>query len=174
MNPAHCRGYVQIDKHILPLDKSILLRPKVRTDSVIGSNLGERPRAAGPKPAGVDLPALEVAVGIVERSSIRLGGQCPQDRVVHDPLHAISVTGLSRDSQQIPRQLEVGISAAGSFKAVMALCEAREQVVTAGRLQRLVGAPASGRVTLLGQQIKAVACCLKVFPAAQGEVCLRC
>ena len=97
---------------------------------------------------GINFASLEVAVGVIERSAVGLQRLRSENGVVHHALHAVAVARLARYTQQLARQLEMRVGAAGSFKTAVRVGQAGVDVITIGRPKQLVRSPAAGREAL--------------------------
>src|SRR5690348_16842022 len=141
---------------------------EVRQDVVIRGDLRDGSGAAGPAITEVNTLRGEVVIGIVEGMAVRFEPLCAQNRVVEDALHAVAVASVARDTQQVARELEVRVAAAGSFKAGMRFAEAVEQLARAWFHETLVRSPSAGGKALRGDHSKAIFRRVQVLLAAGG------
>ncbi len=132
--PCHARRHVEIDVDAVAI-------VEVRTDAVVGGDLRKRARAAVPLVGVIDLRAVVVVVGVVEAVAVFLDRLGAEDAVVENALHAVAVAAVAGDADQIARDFEVGIGAAGSFEAGMGLGQALADFAAAGLAEILVRAP---------------------------------
>src|ERR1700731_5435352 len=104
----------------------------------------------------VDLPRLEVVVGVIKSSPIGLQRLRTQNCVVHYAFHAVPISRVARTPQQITGQLEVGVRATRRFKAAMALAQAGGHFFTVWAAEGLIRAPAAAGKTLLRQHANGI------------------
>src|SRR5271166_1863932 len=98
----------------------------------------------------VDLAAGEVVVGVIEGVAVRLKALCAEDGVVEDALHAVSIAAVGGDAQQVARELEVGVAAAGRLEAAVRVGEALVHFAAAGSGEAFVRPPSAGGKALRG------------------------
>src|SRR5262249_41235280 len=132
-----------------------------------------RSRAAWPFVAIVDLNGLAVVIGIVESRSVREYRCCSGNCVVEHTLHAVAVTRVTRNSQQVTCDLEMAISSARCLKARMRGSQALVQQSVARDNDRLVWAPSASRVALLVDKPHAVTGRPQILFIAQYQIRLH-
>jgi hypothetical protein len=148
--PSQCGRDIQIHPYALRI-------AEVSVDAIVGCDLRQRARTASPVlRVPVDFMPLEIVIGIIKSSSVGHERLCSQHRVVHDPLHTVSVAGVAGHAQQVARQLEMRVRATGSFKTAMAFGQAGVHVWTVRSAQRLIGPPAPSGKALLREHRKSI------------------
>ncbi len=88
-------------------------------------------------------------VGVVEGRSVGLNGFRTEHSVVHHPFHAVAIAGIAGDPQQILRNFEVSIGAAGCFKAGANAVETLAELPAARHNEMFARARSASGVALL-------------------------
>src|ERR1700728_2256058 len=109
-------------------------------------------------------------IRIIECIAIGLDRFGAQRAVVEHAFHAVAIARVAGDAQQIARQFEMRVGAAGRLEALVFSDEAGAERAAARGHEVLVGPPAAGGETLRIEKIEALARRIEVGSLTQREV----
>ena len=101
-------------------------------------------------------------IGVVEGVSVRLDRCRAEHRVVKHALHAVAVAGVAGYAQQVARELEVRIGAAGRLKALVLIGKALPKRAAVGNHKVLVRTPPARGEALCSDHLEAVLRCRQI------------
>src|SRR5579883_1926467 len=77
----------------------------------------------------VHLLSIEIVIRVIECMPILLKRLSSKYRVINDLLHTVTVFGVTGNSQQITRQLQMSICSARCFEILVRVAETQEEII---------------------------------------------
>ena len=114
-----------------------------------------------------------VVVGIVEGCAVGQDGPRAGNRVVEDAFHTVAVARIAGDAQQVARDLEMSVNAAGSFETGVRQAETLPESIASGLDERFVRAPSAGDVALFLDHAEAVGRGAQILFVAEHQISLH-
>src|SRR3546814_1256175 len=111
---------------------------QIRADRIIVDDLWQRARTTRPFRAVIDLLAgVEFVVRIIEGAAVGEHRHRAEHGVVEHALHAVAVTRIPGDAQQIAGQLEMRVRAAHRLEARLEVARSEEHTSELQSLMRI-------------------------------------
>src|SRR5215475_11421026 len=150
-----------------------MLVAEIRADAIVRGDLWVGAGAARPAVLRIDLVAVEITIRVIERAAISFERLCAKNRVVHDAFHAVAITRITIDAEQVASELEVGVGPTRSFEAVMRVRKACEDIIAIRSAKKFIGSPPAGCEALCQQKCEGIGRGAKMLFTAKGKVGLH-